>query len=640
MPRGLPGKKITNKTSIPIATIMAPKGGVGKTTAVLNYASVLSKKLRVLVLDCDPQCNLSQTILEMLMREKFPWLSEEHCDTLTRQIAGLVIENRKQPFPDSVNIILLKSSPSPEELSKKQVKLNRTHTHTLLFYTREEAVDLNDGEQDSADESEQVHARYVMPDGTLEDKALGGLPSFIDDDRWQVIESNKDLSEEERNNLLAQAYLAFDRPAKVIQDQILLALVKKPVTFVKREQIKDFSEFDEGFIVTTNEDNDWEIIHKFPQKEVVVPLEGLEPVLAVLTELSDVPMDKIPLTSKEDMSIALASCYGYRNIMDAFDPIKLKQSSSRADSEALAQATDVFKIKPQSNSDGEVILLAGSYYLQLKLGGEFSFGVQAIQEDEGSFIASYRQLIFAFNTYVRTVAKLHKADVVLVDINPGSHDLNAVLCMISNGLVAVLNPEAYSDHAMRTLDVILSNWAKKFAPLYAIKERLGHHDLISSPYFLGYSLQKVPKSGRDIVGAAKLIAQEIRGIFDESVMPGLEKHGMLPPFNILGVDQIEQLFADINRFTQETVALQKRHGVIASENNRIMHDTFAKTVQRLFAPFFAHWGDRAPRLSQYLPTIDPDALPFERDMGRILPRKIFKAFRKDLGRIEKSRLPL
>jgi cellulose biosynthesis protein BcsQ len=49
------------------------KGGVGKTTLTCNIASYLSKskKMRVLVIDCDPQCNSTQLILGKDYIEEF-----------------------------------------------------------------------------------------------------------------------------------------------------------------------------------------------------------------------------------------------------------------------------------------------------------------------------------------------------------------------------------------------------------------------------------------------------------------------------------------------------------------------------------------------------------------------------------------
>jgi len=43
MPKGFAGKKESNSSKAPIITIMAPKGGVGKTTTVLNHGYVLAQ---------------------------------------------------------------------------------------------------------------------------------------------------------------------------------------------------------------------------------------------------------------------------------------------------------------------------------------------------------------------------------------------------------------------------------------------------------------------------------------------------------------------------------------------------------------------------------------------------------------------
>lgn len=69
-----------------ILSVINQKGGVGKTTTAVNMAAVLaSENFRVLLLDMDPQCNLSyctagsfdhdRTVLELLLRQA----SAEEC---------------------------------------------------------------------------------------------------------------------------------------------------------------------------------------------------------------------------------------------------------------------------------------------------------------------------------------------------------------------------------------------------------------------------------------------------------------------------------------------------------------------------------------------------------------------------------
>lgn len=46
------------------------KGGVGKTSTTINLAHNWSKAYKVLVIDCDPQCNLSQSLIKTQVRNE------------------------------------------------------------------------------------------------------------------------------------------------------------------------------------------------------------------------------------------------------------------------------------------------------------------------------------------------------------------------------------------------------------------------------------------------------------------------------------------------------------------------------------------------------------------------------------------
>jgi len=70
------------------------KGGVGKTTLTCNIASYFARKmnLRVLVVDCDPQCNATQLIMGEEFATKFYW--EDAPDTIS------TIRDVLQPIED------------------------------------------------------------------------------------------------------------------------------------------------------------------------------------------------------------------------------------------------------------------------------------------------------------------------------------------------------------------------------------------------------------------------------------------------------------------------------------------------------------------------------------------------------------
>lgn len=62
------------------------KGGVGKTTLLCNLAAYLAKSMakRVLVIDCDPQCNSTQLIMGEAFAARFYWDDNHHepCTTI------------------------------------------------------------------------------------------------------------------------------------------------------------------------------------------------------------------------------------------------------------------------------------------------------------------------------------------------------------------------------------------------------------------------------------------------------------------------------------------------------------------------------------------------------------------------------
>lgn len=75
------------------------KGGVGKTTLTCNVASFFAreKNLRVLVVDCDPQCNATQLIMGEEFATEFYWNNSDISNTTTiRDILGPIEDGDSQ----------------------------------------------------------------------------------------------------------------------------------------------------------------------------------------------------------------------------------------------------------------------------------------------------------------------------------------------------------------------------------------------------------------------------------------------------------------------------------------------------------------------------------------------------------------
>jgi len=84
------------------------KGGVGKTTLTCNIASFFAreKKLRVLVVDCDPQCNATQLIMGEEFASDFYWNSSTQSDVTTIRDILQPIEDGDSYISSSIKPIL------------------------------------------------------------------------------------------------------------------------------------------------------------------------------------------------------------------------------------------------------------------------------------------------------------------------------------------------------------------------------------------------------------------------------------------------------------------------------------------------------------------------------------------------------
>ena len=88
-----------------IIAIGTLKGGTGKTTMCFNLAGVLAKKHRVLLIDVDPQCNLSSDVgIDISNRDNYS--SKDIFEDKVSPSAIVV----KQPIPELPNLDIIPSS--------------------------------------------------------------------------------------------------------------------------------------------------------------------------------------------------------------------------------------------------------------------------------------------------------------------------------------------------------------------------------------------------------------------------------------------------------------------------------------------------------------------------------------------------
>ncbi len=107
------------------------KGGVGKTTLTGNIAAYFSleMKKRVLVVDCDPQCNITQFILGDLKTIDLYWPTVENKDeTKVRTILDVV-----QPILDGDATINKNVKPIPQRNNRFGLDLLPGHPRFSLF---------------------------------------------------------------------------------------------------------------------------------------------------------------------------------------------------------------------------------------------------------------------------------------------------------------------------------------------------------------------------------------------------------------------------------------------------------------------------------------------------------------------------
>lgn len=108
------------------------KGGVGKTTLTCNVASFLSKRMgqRVLVVDCDPQCNATQLIMGEAYATELYFADGREGDTVT------TISDILQPIEDGDANISERIVPIRSSMNRFEIDLIPGHPSLSIIEDR------------------------------------------------------------------------------------------------------------------------------------------------------------------------------------------------------------------------------------------------------------------------------------------------------------------------------------------------------------------------------------------------------------------------------------------------------------------------------------------------------------------------
>jgi cellulose biosynthesis protein BcsQ len=184
-------------------------------------------------------------------------------------------------------------------------------------------------------------------------------------------------------------------------------------------------------------------------------------------------------------------------------------------------------IKPvdciQVKNNERLFLLPGSFEIT-----EFEVQLSVSFQLTSSF-SILKNLPGSFNYLIRKSAQKHKIDYVLIDLNPSLSAINQDLIISSDYFILPTSPDYFSEMAIRSIGRIVptwETWAKQARGMFK-DSSYPLPDVI--PKFLGYTVNDYSIRNGKPAKAFKSIIDDIDETVRKSLIPSLEKVGLLLP---------------------------------------------------------------------------------------------------------------
>lgn len=142
-------------------------------------------------------------------------------------------------------------------------------------------------------------------------------------------------------------------------------------------------------------------------------------------------------------------------------------------------------------------------------------------------LPSMSSLPGAMNALIDSVVNSYNIDYVLIDLNPGINSINKALVLCSDGFIIPVNPDIFSNMAVKVLKTILPQWVNWKNSNLGIFNSSSYPLPNTTPKFLGTIVQRFNIRNGNPVSAHQENIVEIESTITDELIPALNSEGML-----------------------------------------------------------------------------------------------------------------